>query len=378
MDKGGFINMKQLTHGQIFKWMEQWAPRTLAYEWDNVGLQVGSYNDPVKKIMVTLDISEAVVDEAINNGVNLIISHHPLLFKPLQQINVDAAKGRIVQKLLQHRITVYTSHTNLDIAPGGVNDVLCSHLKMNNTSPLVPVKNESLYKVIVFVPHSHAEDVRQALSEGGAGHIGHYSHCTFQTKGQGTFKPLEGTNPYIGKQDRLEFLDEYKIESIVKEQQLSTAIDAMIKSHPYEEVAYDIIPLANKGMTFGLGRIGNLHQPMTLKELCDHVKSAFKMTHVRVTGDVTKKVKRAAILGGSGEKYLTKAKHAGADVYITGDMSFHQAQLAEDIGLAVIDAGHYIEQAVTKAIQEKLQPKCVDKYIDVLVSNINTDPFQFM
>src|SRR5699024_2367540 len=370
--------MKEVKHQTIIQTLEKWAPKNLAYDWDNVGLQVGAMNDRTKNVLVTLDVLESTVDEAIEQDANLIIAHHPMIFKPLKTIDFNSPKGRVIKKLIEHNITVYAAHTNLDIAKGGVNDLLIDVFPITEKTNLIPFKNEALFKLVVFVPVDHESKVRDALSEGGAGHIGHYSHCTFQTKGQGTFKPLEGTNPYIGKQDRLEFVDEYKIESIVKEQQLSTAIDAMIKSHPYEEVAYDIIPLANKGMTFGLGRIGNLHQPMTLKELCDHVKSAFKMTHVRVTGDVTKKVKRAAILGGSGEKYLTKAKHAGADVYITGDMSFHQAQLAEDIGLAVIDAGHYIEQAVTKAIQDKLQPKCVDQHVDVLVSNINTDPFQFM
>lgn len=358
--------------------MEEWAPRPLAYDWDNVGLQVGSYNDHVKKVMVTLDVSEDVVHEAIDHGVNLIISHHPLLFKSFKKVNVDTAKGRIIQKLLQHQITVYTSHTNLDIAPGGVNDVLCDQLDITEKSPLIHHKSESLYKLTVFVPVSHAEDVRNALSEGGAGHIGNYSHCTFQMKGKGTFKPLEGTNPYIGEKGQLEFVDEYKIESIVPEQNLSTAVKAMVKAHPYEEVAYDIYRLENKGVTYGLGRIGNLNQPRTLENLCHLVKSVFNMSHVRVTGDVTKEVKKVAIIGGSGEKYLLQAKHKGADVYITGDMTFHQAQLAEDIGLAVIDAGHYIEQTVTKAIQHKLQQKCADQHIDIILSHVNTDPFQFM
>lgn len=369
--------MNKINHSNIFKWMEEWAPRTLAYDWDNVGLQIGSYNDPVKKVLITLDVSEAVVEEAIENDVNLIISHHPLLFKPLKQVNLDTSKGRIMQKLLQHQITVYASHTNLDIANGGVNDVLCEKLDIHERTPLIEFMNESLYKIVVFVPHSHEEAVRHAMSEGGAGHIGNYSHCTFQTKGQGTFKPLDGTNPYIGAKGELEFVDEYKIESIVPEQKLSQVVQSMVKAHPYEEVAYDIYPLENKGNLYGLGRIGMLPHSMTLDELCARVKEAYHMSHVRVTGDMTRKVQKVAILGGSGEKYLTTAKKKGADVYITGDMTFHQAQLAEDIGLAVIDAGHYIEHMIKQAIQKRLQYKCRDGEIDILISRINTNPFQF-
>src|SRR5690625_2017901 len=369
--------MSDLKHADIFNWIETWAPLTLAYDWDNVGLQIGSKTNNVKKILVTLDVSEAVVDEAIEKQVNLIISHHPLLFKPLTQVDVNKPKGRIVQKLLQHDITVYSAHTNLDIANGGINDMLCDMLNVCETKPLIERMHESLYKLIVFVPQSHAEKVRDALSEGGAGHIGNYSHCTFQAEGQGTFKPLEGTDPFIGTKGNLEFVDEIKIESIVPEQNLSSTIHAKIKAHPYEEVAYDIYPLENKGTTYGLGRVGKLAEKVNLETFCQTVKETFNMPYVRVTGDLSKNVQKVAIVGGSGEKYLTEAKRKGADVYITGDMTFHQAQVAEEIGLSVIDAGHYIEYIMKEHLAEKLESAFKNDQIDVLASLVNTDPFQF-
>src|SRR5690625_3466285 len=218
MDRGGTSNMKgQLNNSAIFQALEKWAPKHLAYEWDNVGLQIGSYNRPVKNVMITLDVLESVVDEAIEKNIDLIIAHHPLLFKPVNEINYDTPIGRIIYKLIKNEITVYATHTNLDIAPGGVNDMLCDQLNIEKRDYIVHKETDKLYKLVVFVPIKYADDVRNAISEAGAGYIGNYSHCTFQTIGKGTFKPREGTNPFIGESDKLEFVDEIKIETIVQE-----------------------------------------------------------------------------------------------------------------------------------------------------------------
>ena len=219
MDGGDFV-MTKIIHGTIFKELENWAPKELAYEWDNVGLQVGSHTDETKKVMVTLDVLKSVVDEAIEENVNLIIAHHPLLFKPLKEINFQTAKGNVIKKLIEHNITVYAAHTNLDIARGGVNDLLCDALGIVSSNPFIDIQSEKLLKLIVFVPRTHADEMRNALGAAGAGFIGNYSHCTFQSKGQGTFMPMEGTNPFIGSTDKLEIVDELKIETIVKEKDL--------------------------------------------------------------------------------------------------------------------------------------------------------------
>lgn len=370
--------MDKLTHGEIFKWMEDWAPKHLAYDWDRIGLQVGNYNDPVKNILVTLDVTIDVVQEAIEKNVNLIIAHHPMLFRAVQSINTQTSQGKLLQKLLKHNITVYAAHTNLDIADGGVNDVLANLLQLKDTKPFVDVNHQSLYKIVVFVPESHAEDVRHALSSGGAGHIGNYSHCTFQSKGEGTFKPLKGTNPFIGTQGKIEYVQEYKIESIVPENKLQKSLEKMIAAHPYEEVAYDVYPLQNNGDSFGLGRIGKLPKKLTLANLIHDVKNAFHLDHLRVTGELEKQIHQVAIIGGSGEKYIHSAKQSRADVLITGDVTFHQAQIAQQIGLAIIDAGHYIEHLAMETVQQYLQNKLTRKSIHVYRSTINTDPFQYV
>src|SRR5699024_6016275 len=204
--------MNQLTNADIFQWMESWAPKKLAYDWDPIGLQIGSYHKKVKKVMVTLDVLDSVADEAIEQNVDLIISHHPLLFKPLSQLDTNTPKGRIVQKLIKHDITVYSAHTNLDIASGGVNDMLCEALNIEPEDFLVSKETGKLYKLAVYVPVTHEEIVRDALGNSGAGHIGNYSHCTFQTQGIGTFKPLEGTNPFIGEKGKMEYVDEVRME----------------------------------------------------------------------------------------------------------------------------------------------------------------------
>jgi len=370
--------MNKLTHGQVFQLMEEWAPKYLAYDWDPIGLQVGNHHDVVKNILVTLDVTIEVVQEAIEKDVNLIVAHHPMLFRAVQSINTQTPQGKLLKLLLKHNITVYAAHTNLDIAKGGVNDVLANLLQLKDTKPLADIQHESLYKIVVFVPESHAEEVRNALNLGGAGHIGNYSHCTFQSKGEGTFKPLEGTNPFIGTQGKIEYVAEYKIESIVPQNKLQKSIEKMIVSHPYEEVAYDVYPLQNEGKTFGLGRIGKWPEKQTLENVIHDVKEAFQLNHLRVTGDLKKKINRVAIIGGSGEKYIQTAKHSGADLLITGDVTFHQAQIAQQIGLAIIDAGHYIENLAIETVQQYLQNKLTHENIDIHRSTINTNPFQYV
>lgn len=365
-------------NADIFKAMETWAPKHLAYDWDNVGLQIGSFHKPVQKVMVTLDILESTVDEAIDQNVGLIIAHHPLLFKSMKQVNVDTAKGRIIQKLLQHDISVYAAHTNLDAANGGVNDMLCDLLGIEKREILDVNHTEKLVKLAVFVPETHAEKVRDAMSEKGAGHIGDYSHCTFQSAGQGTFKPLDGTNPYIGTQGEVAFVDEVKIETILPQRLLSSVLDAMIAAHPYEEAAYDIYPVENSGTVYGIGRIGMLADKMTLQALCEKVKTCFNVPNVRVTGDLSKYVHKVALLGGSGEKYINKAKQMGADVYITGDMTFHTAQDAQEMGLSVIDPGHHVEKVMKHYTKSYLENYFADRDINVMISEANTEPFQFM
>lgn len=371
--------MGKWTNKKVFDLMEKWAPLNLAYDWDNVGLQVGSANKEVKKVMITLDVLESVVDEAITEKVDLIIAHHPMLFKALKKIDTNTPKGRVLEKLIKHDITVYAAHTNLDIAADGVNDMLLDQLKLTKTANLQDTGEKKLYKLAVFIPKDYVDEVSEALAQAGAGHIGNYSNCTFQTEGTGTFKPLEGTKPFIGEQNQIERVEEMKVEVIVSEEKIQQVIHVLLEAHPYEEVAYDVYLLANKDEApLGIGRVGSLNQAVTFQEFIQQVKENLGLANVRVTGNLDKKVKKVAILGGSGEKYIHQALRMGADVYVTGDMTFHMAQDAMELGLCVIDAGHYIEQIMKEVVQEKLAEQLADSAIEVIISKENTNPFHYM
>ncbi|MFC7060655.1 Nif3-like dinuclear metal center hexameric protein [Halobacillus seohaensis] len=367
---------KDVKVADLVNQLERIAPTHYAFDWDNVGLQVGSYNQSVKRVMISLDVLENVVDEAISQDVDLIIAHHPLLFVKLSQIDMDTAKGRTIQKLIQHNISVYAAHTNLDVARGGVNDVMTELLGIEETAPLVETEKENFIKLALYVPNSHSDLVRNAISEAGAGHIGDYSHCTYQVEGEGTFKPQEGTNPFIGNEGNLEKVEEKRIETILPKEKLSKVLNAMTEAHPYEEAAYDLYPLLNEGESMGIGRIGRLKNQIRLGELCELVKEKFAVPQLRYVGDDQKYVQSVALLGGSGEKYMSDALSKEADVYITGDTTFHLAQEAMENGLAIIDPGHHVEKVVCPAIKNLLEESFASD-VKFIISASNTEPYRF-
>ncbi|RDE31843.1 Nif3-like dinuclear metal center hexameric protein [Parageobacillus thermoglucosidasius] len=373
--------MSKIPSGQeIIQLLERFAPKQLAMEGDRIGLQIGTLNKPVQKVMVALDVLEEVIDEAIAENVDLIIAHHPPLYRPLKQIATDQAQGRMIEKCLKHDIAIYAAHTNLDIANGGVNDWLAEALGLEQAEVLVPTYEEPLKKLVVYVPETHADLVREAIGNAGAGHIGNYSHCTFNGRGIGTFLPLEGANPFIGEAGTLEQVEEVRIETIVPASLQNKAIAAMLKAHPYEEVAYDIYPLENKGKTFGLGRIGRLPEKMTLAEFAEHVKKALDVPAVRVVGDLQDVVQQVAVVGGDGNKYVAQAKLAGADVYVTGDVYYHVAHDAMMLGLNIVDPGHNVEKVMKQGVARFLENEFAKHEFatTVCISNVHTDPFTFV
>lgn len=368
-------------HGQtIIQWMESLAPKHLAYEWDNVGLQVGSLQKSVQKVMVTLDVTPEVAQEAIENDVDLIIAHHPIIFRPLKNLRTDLPVGGLIEKLLQHNIAVYASHTNLDIAKGGVNDWLAEKLGLKNVDVLIPTHTEKLKKLIVFVPINDEAKVREALGNAGAGWIGNYSHCTFRSRGTGTFLPQEGTNPYIGEQGKVEQVDEVKLETIFQELLEKKVLQALFKAHPYEEVAYDIYLLDQPGTTYGLGRIGYLKEEMNLTQFTEEVKLKLGVPACRVVGSHQNTVKKVAVIGGSGSKYVNQAKFKGADVIVTGDVDYHTAHDAMMTGIDIIDPGHHIEKVMISGVKDYLE-KMADENkakIKIVQSSLHTEPFKFI
>ncbi len=370
-----------LAHGQtVIQYVEQLAPKSIAMEGDKIGLHVGTLQKPVKKVMIVLDVLEEVVDEAIAEGVDLLIAHHAVIFRPLKHLRTDLAAGKLYEKLIKHDIAVYTAHTNLDVAEGGMNDWLAEAIGLTDVQVLETTQTDNLKKLVVFVPATHREAVLQAVTAAGAGWIGNYSHCSFQAEGTGTFLPREGTKPFVGEQGKLEAVEEVRLETVMPASRQSAVIKAMKAAHPYEEVAYDVYPLDLPGKALGIGRIGRLPSPITLRELAAQVKASFSLEGLRVVGKLDALVKKVAVVGGDGNRFVSTAAFRGADVLVTGDIYYHTAHDAMADGIHLIDAGHNIE----KIMKDKLAGYIKDRLeqegyqTDVIASQVHTDPFHFL
>lgn len=372
--------MKTANGFEIIAAFESFSPKSYAMDGDPIGLQIGSLNKPVSKVMVALDVLEEVVDEAIAAGVELIIAHHPLVYRPMKRIITDSASGAIIEKLIKHDIAVYAAHTNLDVAKNGVNDLLADAIGLQDTKVLVPTYESTLKKLVVYVPERDEVRVREALGKAGAGAIGEYSHCTFTSEGTGRFMPGDNANPVIGTQGQLESVREVRIETVFPVEQEKRIVTAMIKAHPYEEVAYDLYRLENQGEELGLGRIGKLSEDMSLEQFAEHLKAVLDVKTVRVVGDLKSTVKKVAVLGGDGNKYISSAKFKGADVYVTGDLYYHTAHDAMMLGLNIIDPGHNVEKVMKKGVARIMAKICAErKYaVEFIESKLNTDPFTFI
>ncbi|MCG7336398.1 Nif3-like dinuclear metal center hexameric protein [Sporosarcina sp. ACRSM] len=372
--------MKKVNGHEIIALFEQWSPKRFAMDGDPVGLHIGQLNRQVEKVLVTLDVNEEVIDEAIHHGANLVIAHHPPIFRPLKNIMTDTPQGRMIEKCIKHDITVYAAHTNLDVAPGGVNDLLASKLGLIDTDIIEPTYVEHMYKLIVFAPQSHVAEIRQALGKAGAGAIGDYTSCSFSSVGTGRFTPNDAAQPYIGAAGKEEAVAEEKIEVILPSILREKVLKAMLAAHPYEEPAYDLFQLDQPNVRYGLGRIGKLKEKTTLAQFAAHVKHVFGVPALRFVGEETKEIRKVAVLGGDGNKYIGAARRAGADVLVTGDLYYHVAHDAQAMGLAVIDPGHNIEKVMIDGVANYMQNACAEAGYEVqfIESKIITEPFNFI
>ncbi|AQU79152.1 Nif3-like dinuclear metal center hexameric protein [Planococcus faecalis] len=363
---------------QIIEEFEKWSPKYLAMENDPIGLHVGTLNKKIDRVLVTLDVNEEVVDEAIAKGAGLIIAHHPPIFRPMKNLQTDFPQGRLMEKLIKSDIAVYAAHTNLDVAIGGVNDLLAASLGLQNTKVLVPTYEEELVKIAVFVPETHEETVREVFIKAGAGTIGDYEGCSYTLSGTGRFRPTAKAKPFIGEAGEMEVTAESKVEVVVRKNEKDRVIKAMLAAHPYEEVAYDVFVLENKRVVMGLGRVGTLVAPMTLVEFANWTKQQLDVSSLRIVGDPDAVIKKVAVLGGDGNKYFQQAKRAGADVYVTGDMYFHTAQDAQAIGLNIVDPGHHVEKVMIQGVVDHMSKQQPTWQCEFLSSQINTEPFRFI
>lgn len=337
-----------MTIKEITSAIEEFAPLHLQESWDNAGMQVGNPDDEVTGVLLCTDVREEIVDEAIERNANLIISHHPLLFRGLKKIVGRTYQERTVIKAIKHNITIYCAHTNMDSATGGVNFKMAEKLNLTNVKVLVPQQN-TLCKVVVFVPVDFAEKVKEAMCRAGAGKLGNYDNCSYQMEGMGSFRAGENASPFVGNNNEIHHEPEARVEVLVNKALCSRVINAMLKVHPYEEPAFDIIALENGDSHAGLGVIGELAEAQDATSFLTTVKDVFEVSALRYSGNLNKKVKRIAMCGGAGTQFIGAAMAQGADVYITGDMKYHEFQGNEE-QIILADIGHYESEHFTKEI----------------------------
>lgn len=360
----------------IIALFEEFASTQYQESYDNCGLQVGNTNDTIQAALLSLDVTEEVLDEAIAKGCNLIIAHHPLIFSGLKNLTGRNYVQRIVQKAIKYDVNILAVHTNLDNMRKGVNERIASQLGLQKTQILAPTSG-NLYKLQTFVPQEHSLALKDALFSAGAGSIGHYSECSFSSNGQGTFRGDEATKPFIGVADGLrEAIQEEKIEMIVPAHLKNRVEKALIAQHPYEEVAFDWIALSNQNKEIGAGMLGELPQPMSEMDFLNMLKNNMKAQVVRHTALLGKPIQRVALCGGSGSFLLKNAIAAQADVFVSADFKYHQFFDAEN-QIVIADIGHYETEQFTVEIFDALLKKKNITFA-VLLSALDTNPIKYL
>jgi len=356
------------------------APFSYSEEWDNSGLQVGDPGASVSRIMISLDACGETIDAAVEKRCQLLLTHHPFLFHPVKRISTSLPPGSLIAHAIKNDLSIVSLHTNYDIANPGINDLLAERIGLQSSAPLKITGWDELIKLTVFVPKGHEEKVLEELFR-FSGFIGNYSDCSFQSPGMGSFKPLAGAVPFIGSVGEREYAEEARIEVLLRREDMNRAVDAMIKAHPYEEPAYDLYPLLNKGRNRGLGRIGELESGVSLAVFAERVKKELSLGGLRVAGDMKRQVQRVAVCGGSGASLFRDAKRCGADVLVTGDVKYHDARDAEALGLSLVDIGHFASEllmieGLASALGKEIAGTGFEA--EILCCEAEKDPFLFL
>lgn len=379
--------------GLIAQIIEKIAPKSWAEEWDNVGLIVGDYSVPVERVLITLDATPEVFEEAKEKDVQLIIAHHPIIFRPLKNLRSDNRGASLPVQLIQAGIGYYAAHTNLDQSPYSSSWTLGKVLELVKMDTFSMTGSDKLIKLVTFVPQTHTEQVRLALAKAGVGegvtdgpHSGEYSECFFAGEGTGMFRPHAGANPTIGEIGELTRVEETRLESIIPEKLIDKAIKALRKAHPYEEPAYDLIPLQNPGPYRGYGVVGYLEQPISLGNMSIKISTCLRSLApheyedepaLRIVGNPDKPIRKVAIINGSGGSFIPKAIFKGVDLLITGDVDHHEALDALEAGISIIDMGHFWgELPMTKTLAEYLKGDQALAGVEFLVSEKMKSPWK--
>lgn len=370
----------------ILKIMDEIVPPGLSEVWDNSGLQVGDVTKTVKKIWISLDPSHDVVKSACSNDVDLLITHHPLIFSPLKSIRSDSVVGSIIKLCFKHDLTIFAAHTNYDIVEGGVNDILAGKIGLQDLSIFKSTQptnasESGTCKIVIFTPESHKDSILNALFESGCGLIGNYSCCSFYNSGTGTYMPGKNSKPYAGKTGEMTYADEMRIESIVKTNQVDRVIRYVKERHPYEEMAYDVYPLAGNYTSSGIGRVGMLKKPLTLKAFAELVKNNLNLDTLKIAGRENLQVERVAVCSGSGSSLLKEFVKSGADAYVSGDLKHHDAKLIEDEDLGLVDIGHFSsEHLALERLRIMLQERCKKSKFNIEIGDcdLEKDPFTYL
>lgn len=368
------VNLAPMTVKEITSYLEELAPRSLQESYDNSGLLVGNPRAEINKVLISLDVTEDVVQEAVDKGCGMIISHHPIIFGGLKSLTGKNYVERSVMAAIKNDVALYAIHTNLDNIHTGVNRKIGEKLGVENMKVLAPKKG-LLLKLVVFVPHENKDELVQALFSAGAGHVGDYDECSFQLQGTGSFRPGEGADPHVGEQSQRHYEPETRVEVILPEYRLRKVLKAMKAAHPYEEVAYDVYRLENAHQEIGAGMIGRLPEPVYALDFLKNLKDTFGGV-VRHTALVKDQVQKIAWCGGSGSFLLPQALASGADVFVTSDFKYHQFFDAEN-QLIIADIGHFEnEQFTMELLAERLSEKFTN--FAVLLTETITNPINYL
>lgn len=365
-----------ITVGDVSSWIEQIAPLALQEEYDNAGLLIGNSTMKVSGVVIAIDVTEDVINEAVAQGCNLIVAHHPLIFKGIKSITGSNYIERCIVSAIKNDIAIYVAHTNLDNVKHGVNGKIAEKIGLINLKVLRP-KHGILLKLITYVPTKHVKDVQKALFDAGGGSIGNYDQCSFNSEGIGTFRAQKEAKPYVGRVGQMHQEKETKVEVLLPKHLKNKILLRLFEIHPYEEPAFDIVPLDNKWSNVGAGMIGELPTEMKATEFLQHLKKVFDLKTIRYTPSIQRQtIKKVAFCGGAGSEFLTDAIRQNADAYVSGDFKYHQFFEGENT-ILIADIGHFESEQFTKEVFKEIISKKIPNFA-VRISEINTNPINYL